>query len=448
MDNDKQITQWVQDPKSFFLAEDITYQGERPPLYILEEEFAKTKKNRPYFLYLAIFLVSALIVVLSLGIVSWYKKQQSDAVIAVEDFQDLNLKEVLESYAKSLDSLSQARFELENLRQEYRDFQARIRQKQLQEQMLINQQDIPEEEKLAKLAQLSTNTQKELKLLEEEYASRIKAKEEEIQKLAVESEQYGKQVGKTPSPALDDSTRKLYETRLQQQKEYFQKQLQEQKLRYEQQLRELKQFQDKYVQTLIARYNPVFATPELQEALRYSFDVNSTRGVWTSVLDRYGLPGSMNELARQIRYQEILLKRLLLIPYTNSVPVALYQVYKLSGSIVGGYESLGLTVSRVLDERDQIWKRTYDGLIAYLRQKREHGIVISGKQPAMVIVDPVYSLKTGYTGYVFRQDNQMIAKVRFVVSNYQTVFLDVIEWYDRAKSFEVFDRVVVNLKGE
>ncbi len=447
MGHDKQITQWIQDPKSYFLAEDIAYEGERPPLYILEEEFAKTKKNRPYLLYIVMFLVSGLVIAFSLFVAQWYREKATKTEVQVADFQDLNLKEVLASYAKSLDELSQAKFELDALKQEYRDFQARVRQRRIQEEMLLAQQDLSEEEKLAKLAQIATNAQQELKKLDETYLPQIKEKQKRIAELEQASSQYQKEVkGVSRQVKAVDATREVYEARLRQQQEYYQNQFAEQKRRYEREKEELKRYYERFMQTLITRYNPLFTTPELQEALQYRLDMKTPPTVWTDVVRQHRLGVSLDELYRQTRYQETLLRRLLLIPYTNSVAIAIPQV--LSLAVRSEYEALGRVVGGVLSEREQLWKRLQDGLVRVVRERGENGLVVSPAQPAMVVLDPVYTIKTGDVGYIFRQDNQMIARVRFVLSNYQSVFVEPIEWYDTRKEFQVFDRVVLKLKGE
>ncbi|MCX7882153.1 MAG: hypothetical protein N2314_02900 [Brevinematales bacterium] len=449
MDHDKQITQWIQDPKSFFLAEDIAHDAERPPLYVLEEEFAKTKKNRPYFLYLTMVGVSVVVVGVSLFVARWYREHAVSTEVKVEDFQDLNLKELLENYAKSQDALSQARFELDTLKQEYRDLQAKVRQRKVQEELLLAQQDLTEEEKLKKFAQIATNAMKELKQLEETYLPQIQAKEEEISRLEQESEHYQKEVkGVSRKAPIEDATRQAYEARLKKQQEYFQNQLAEQKRRYEQEKAELKRYYERYNETLIRRYNPLLATPDFEEALRYSVPNRNVLAIWPLVVQKYGIPFSLEEISRQALYQERLLKRLLLVPYTNSVPLTLGQIYAYALGMRAEYESLGRVVGDILEERDQLWKRTLQALTRYVRERGENGLVLSPGKMTLVVMDPVYPVKTGDSGYVFRQDNQMIARVRFVLSNYQTVFIEPVEWYDTKREFQVFDRIVLRLKGE
>ncbi|URA09936.1 GumC domain-containing protein [Thermospira aquatica] len=449
MDHDKQITQWIHDPKSYFLAEDIAYEGERPPLYILEEEFAKTKKNRPYFLYFIMFLVSVVVVAFSLFVTKWYREKASKIEVQVADFQDLNLKEVLASYAKSLDELSQAKFELDALRQEYRDFQARVRQRRLQEELLLEQQDLSEEEKLTRLAQIATNAQQELKKLDEKYLPQIEEKQKRVAELEQTSSQYQKEVkGAAGKMRAVDDTRQVYEARLKQQQEYYQNQLNEQKRRYEREKEDLKKYYEKLMQTIVMRYNPLFTTQELQEALQYRVDIKTPLPVWADVIKQHRLGFSVDELYRQVRYQETIMKRLLLVPYTNSVALAIPQVYRLSLALRNEYENLGKVVGGVLSEREQLWKRINDGLVRVARERGEIGLVISSQQPALVVIDPIYAVKTGDIGYIFRQDSQMIAKVQFRLSNYQSIFVEPIEWYDTKKEFQVFDRVVLKLRGE
>lgn len=449
MDHDKQITHWIQDPKSFFLAEDISYEGERPPLYVLEEEFSKTKKNRPYLLYFIMIGVSIFVVALSFFVARWYKEKIVVFDVKVEDFQDLNLKEILESYAKSQDALSQARFELEALQQEYRELQAKVRQRKVQEELLLLQQDLSEDEKLARLAKIATNAMKEIKKLEESYLPQIQAKEEEIARLQQENEQYQKDVkGVAKQTLMIDATRQAYEARLKKQQEYYQNQLAEQKRRHEGEIAELKRYYDRYIETLIRRYNPIFTTPDLEEAMRYRVTNRVMVSVWPSLVQKYAIPFAGEEITRQAMYQERLLRRLMIVPYTNSVPGALGQVYAFANGIRAEYENLGRVVGDILEEREQLWKRVMQALGRYVRDRGENGFILSPGKVALVVMDPVYSVKTGDVGYVFRQDNRMIAKVRFISSNYQTIFVEPVEWYDGKKEFQIFDRVVVQVRGE
>jgi hypothetical protein len=82
---------------SIFLPEEIRNNDSRTKVYSLEAEFEKTKKNKNYKLYMVLFIFVALVVGLSLIFTYWLKRKEGKIAINIEDFEDMRLKEMVDS---------------------------------------------------------------------------------------------------------------------------------------------------------------------------------------------------------------------------------------------------------------------------------------------------------------------------------------------------------------
>ena len=118
MDDEKQVKGLSEVAKDVFLQEADHLRAEKPKLYDLEEEFARTKSNRSFrtlFLVLG-FVIAALGVTLALTL--FLQNQSRKVPVDISDFQDVNLKDLLSSAVNNENELDKANRALTDMQQE------------------------------------------------------------------------------------------------------------------------------------------------------------------------------------------------------------------------------------------------------------------------------------------------------------------------------------------
>ena len=97
MANGNKVKKQVTKKSSNFLPEEIKDLEGKGEVYSLENEYAKTKKNRNYKLYLFILSFIAAVVFLTMLFTDYLKRETENYSVNINEFQDLRLKEALKS---------------------------------------------------------------------------------------------------------------------------------------------------------------------------------------------------------------------------------------------------------------------------------------------------------------------------------------------------------------
>ena len=68
--------------------------------YNLEEEYAKTRKNKSPFVFILLFVSALIVVLVAWGITAGIEKQNSEITVNLQEFEGLNVKNLLDSVSK------------------------------------------------------------------------------------------------------------------------------------------------------------------------------------------------------------------------------------------------------------------------------------------------------------------------------------------------------------
>lgn len=117
MDNDNKIKPLVTQGSSVFLREDPSQLVSKEKLYSLDEEFAKTRKNRSYTFYLLFISFLALIIGGTIFLTAYIQNLNERMDIKITDFEDLNLKDLLDASKKDYGDMIQAKQDVMSLKQ-------------------------------------------------------------------------------------------------------------------------------------------------------------------------------------------------------------------------------------------------------------------------------------------------------------------------------------------
>ena len=130
MDNDNKIE--INDSNSqrhkdvlLFLNEELDnlQESDSASTYNLEEEYAKTKKHKSFFTIIILALCTVCVVLLSWGITKYISAQDEKITVNLEEFDSLNLKNLLDSVSKVQENYNTA---VKNKNQLERDFQKEL----------------------------------------------------------------------------------------------------------------------------------------------------------------------------------------------------------------------------------------------------------------------------------------------------------------------------------
>jgi hypothetical protein len=178
----------------------------------------------------------------------------------------------------------------------------------------------------------------------------------------------------------------------------------------------LKKYFDGYMDYIILKYNPVFGQPVdgITGGNGPALTAGGVLKEYDPLLDEYGFSaGDFSGLRKRIGDDSLVLKRLMRVPYKNSVPQALKAVDVLTGTIVRDYDNLWSRLSGALASKNQIIKKYEYPLDFILSAKKENGLILDPRDSDAILVYMNRSLKIedGQTASVYNGDRYM-GKIR------------------------------------
>lgn len=407
MGNENEINKDVVGGHSLFLPEEIHDREGVAKVYVLEEEFARTKKNKNYKLYLFILLFVAVV----LGGVLLFKlyRDWRDKIINVDitEFEDLRLREIIDSARKRGSNIDVLRIEKEMLEVEMLGEMLKVRKDMYARENAVLAQGLPDSETDRRLAQIRKDEDAGISRVKAVYRAKIRRKQAEIWAMEEAREKEEKELAAKGGETKVSNTDRLYSLQMKRMKE-----------KQETGIEALKRYYDRYMEFMTLKYNPVLDTPPVSTIIGAKQGPSLVRGgglkEYNPVLEECGISAEhFNGLRKHISDETVVLRRLLRVPYTNSIPPALRALDGLTGAIVGDYENLWGNLARTLNSRNQLLKK-YDYLFDYvLSAKKENGLVLDPRESGNILVRMNRSLKIedGQTASVYNGD-RYVGRIR------------------------------------
>lgn len=408
MANDKQVKNELI-VGSRFLPEEIANIDGGSEVYAFDREFAKTRKNRNWLVFFIICIFVVLIVALSLFVTHYSREKDKQIDVSIQDFEDLRLKEALNSSRLMENNLQIRRNEFQTLMTEMKNKMLEINNKYLIKENDILNQNLPENSKKERIAELERAENAELESVKASYNPKINDLKGFIGELEREintAERDLARESKNINKVGDED--KVYALKM--------KSLSES---HKNGLVALNDYYERYSDYLILKYNPLINSGQVktsidhyskfseEKKLREYDDIFAKENIWSRK--------AYDELRGKIYEQDMLIQRMIGTGYMNSVPPMLISIDNLSNMIVNDYENLwyGL-VSKVKDKNSEIedYKTALD---ASLKEKPESGYIISvvNTSKISVHINRLITVHEGDTGQVFRTDDQYIGKIEF-----------------------------------
>lgn len=484
MDNDDKIKKELKelsDSKAIFLKDDaVRYGGVET--YDLEKEFAKTKKNKSPFIWITIMLFVAVFAAAAVLVTLYIQNRAKNSSVDIDEFADVNLKDVLDKAKQYEDQLDRAERELRDIRSEMNS-KIEILQRDAERDIeLIQARNLRQAEENRQIAEVRAREEAGISAVRSEYDGRIILKEEEIAAIREKISQYDTQMVEQARAQEEilNNQRKKFELEMEETVRYYEEKIDELENRQEETVSSLKNHQDKYVdqleknhaqeiaalkrqqaeeiRRLILKYNPVFTGEELKTILAVAVDDIPPLQLTTykEVLANEGIISreNFNVIHTNVYRINTLLQRIDEVPYINSMPETLERLQYFGTAAYNDYEQLVRDLIRTVEQKNNIIYSQYLQLGHYryalgslIDESREHGYVLDPRDPKniQIFLDETHDVADGDSAYVFRSDEELIAKIRFNI-RYGTVSASLTEQVSSEKSIEPFDKILIQVE--
>ncbi len=481
MDNEKQIKDLVTRSKNVFLRDAIPELAEKKD-YILEEEFAKTKRNKSLFVWTALGALVVVFLVTTIILTSSIQKSTENVQVEVKDFEDVNLQDVLDRAKRLENSIRDIQLKIVQLKEEKEIARTAITNNTNQQRDIILNSRISESERKRRLKELETETARQFQALNANYDPRIAELEEELAALQAEMDQYDARrlsEAKAQQEILNNQ-KQLFDMEMQRTVSQYEERLRQMQESYEAEIAKANEYQANLLKTIDARvaaekadlvllYNPFITSEPAAGILRLPASSLSLSGYQMARPNRQAQEEKLlteDEYAMVVSYIERLktiLGELGKVPYTNSVPPALKQIEASTIQILKAYEKLLAAAGEAVTRKDaevvqagrsakalraEIEQYRY-ALDSLLRQNRENGYIIDPRNSNDIgfFLHDLHLIEDGDFGIVFRQDNEYIGKVGFKRDGdrFRAYLADL---QDRNNPMQPFDKILLEVNQE
>jgi len=423
MANGNEIGPSLGDRASLFFR-DARQNAEKPVLYSLENEFAKTKKRKNILFYAGFILFLAALIVLTIVITNSYQRKSQEIKIEVSDFRDLHLADVLERTKKDESRLNRLKQEIADLRRTYQTERQKARARFTSERAIFDLKDFADDEEREEAAKLlETEERQAYAAIDARYGREIGRREQEINEIQgrISTNTQALATEASGSDFVLESGLQVRELETQRLDETWRKRVEDEQDRYTKTQEENRALMQRMTDSLVLRYNPLFREQELLALFpegayempslpRFSsFSPLLVNEVATASSD-------FDEVQQNAREGRMLLKRVYDIGYTNSVAPALLALAHRENNLIDGYERLWQGIERRLAYKNTQVRALVNTLDLALQQAKVQGYVVDAADPArmLVVLSSKLNLEEWIGANVIRaKDNKQIGRVRF-----------------------------------
>jgi len=320
MANDNEVKKDLKTLGSKFLPAEISNIDGGSEVYSLENEFSKTRKNKNWRVFV-IVLIFILLIAAFTSIFTYYTGEKDKNIdISITEFDDLRLKEILNSSRLAENNIQIRNNELQSLIVEMKNKILDINNRYLAKENSILDKNMSPAVTREKILELKIAEQKEINGTKAQYDSKINEKRNQINK--IESEKRAEEIkieqAKKKLGNIGDES-KIYAMKMKSLSDSSQSGLST-----------MADYYNRYVKYLILKYNPIFSSNDL----RMNIDKNSKLNESKNLRDFDDLFQKENVISRKrfddlhikIYEHDLLVQRLIGVGYENSVPPTLKSI--------------------------------------------------------------------------------------------------------------------------
>jgi hypothetical protein len=475
MGDDNEIRQLIRQESESFLKSALHDSKDVVKSYDFDVEYAKTRQNRSFVVIGATLITIIVLSVAALVVTRFIEARIAAAPVDVAAFDDLNLKDILDTSKRNESDRQRVKLELTQLQYdlsssisaEDRDLQSSIE--------TIRARSNGSTDERAQVATATAAAAARKRRLNASYVAEAAKKNAELAAIQKKIDQYDSRMLEQANKqeARLQSERMVFDLEKKQQAAVYESRIANIEAARKRDIATLKRQKDELAASLTLRYNPNFADDRSQGLLSGSqADVSTSMALdplhpylsSAGVLD----PSTATRLDRSFADFEFLSAKLRAVPYINSVPPSLTRIESEARSSISSYRSALAAAGEGLANRDaQIAER--DARIAVLvaraqaaetsleqfrfavssfaRASREGGYVIDPRDSSKILVylDAAIPVADGASGYIVRGEKS-IATVTFHVDGGKT-FANLSR-LETGETLLAFDTILVDASKE
>ncbi len=440
MANDKQVKKDLVPFGAKFLPEEIANIDGSAEVYSLESEYAKTKKNKNWLVLFIVFIFIGLIAALTVFVTYYSEKKDSNIEVSISEFDDLRLKEILNSSRLTENNLQISKNEVLSLMIEMRNRILEVNNRYLVRQNAVLDKGFPDNVAREKLTELRNAENSEIAGIKANYEGQINRKRaiiNEIEQEKIKADRELQKENKAIGKFGDEN--KLYAHKM--------KLLQDSS---KSGLNALTDFYERYIKYIILKYNPVFTSGDVKSTLERSLKKDEQQNLreYDELYARENIISRQrfDETRAKINDQKMLIQRLVGVNYENSVPPALKSIDNLSKSIVNDYETFNFGLTSTVKLKNSQIEDYKIALDAVLKERPESGYIISAVNPSRISihVNRLLTVKEGDTALVFRTDDLYIGEIAFYRTS-EGIKAKLVSLAGKEK-MRPFDRILIKIK--
>ncbi len=460
MDNERKVNEIEPKSKNIFLDWKNLEIGNKE-LYDLEKEFSATKKNRNYLVIVTILIFLIVFVGTAYAVTRYIQESGRIVPIEIKDFEDVNLKDILDIAKNYEQSLSKARKELKELNDGLALSIDEEKGKTERETQIIRESGRSDDEKRSALASVRRKERNNIAALEIKYGKQIEAKEKEISEIEKAIASYDATVLEQAreQEELLNNQRKMADLEMAETVGNYENRISEMEKRYDSEITSLKRDNQRLVSVLKKRYsneldaqfkkyNPVFEKEKYLKILsekgsavvpEYADDKSVRILDENRIISADNLAGVRKDAADI----ETILKRLKEVPYENSVPEALEKLLQKGSRVVREYEDAWQKSAVLLNEKNTSVSAFSAAFDYYISETGVSGYILftEDNEKIVIYMNRILEISDGDRGYVFRSDSEMIGEIEFYHENGTLYARNA-----GASDIKPFDRILVQVE--
>lgn len=443
MGNENKVTDIVQRSKELFLPDELRPE-EQQQVYSLNEEFAKSRKNKSYLFVLKVIGFLVAVVALTYFGAKFIEMVRDERMVEISEFEDLRLRDLFDNASKYQTEMNTAREGLDNLRLQMQEDILNVKNSTARDRESLLAKHLSPAETDTQMKKIREREDTRVNAVKSSYQRKLNAKENEIQTLNAKISEANKdmKVNVQKAESIMGNYQKLHNIKMDRQR-----------AAYERQISELKSLHQRQIEALIVKYNPVFRSAKIQEILKSGAGAQGDMphlSKYSDVLrkERAFSKGDFERLRKNFESYTVLMDRMLQIPYENSVPPSLAKIDSLSRKITDDYEKLWISLVSIIVQKNRMIQNYRHAFEYHGTLYPENGFIIDAREKDAVRVQlsKIHTVRSGDTGLVFRDDDEYIGKLEFVVSESDTT-AKIIELAEN-KKLKPFDKILIKYRKE
>ena len=456
MDNDGKVKDLVSKSKNAFLDWKNLEVGARE-LYDLEVEFAASKKNRNYVVMITLLVFLIAVVGTAYAVTRYIQESGKVVPVQIKDFEDVNLKDILDVAKKYEQNLRKTKADQENLRLNMNEEIDNLNSKAERDVSIVMASGESDNMKKLRVAAIYKKRNSDSAIIKSEYGEKIAVKEEEIKEIEKSMASYDAAVldKARKQDEILNNQRRMAELQQQELINSYEERIRSITANYEAENASLKRDSARLASVLKNKLDPVFKSENIKKILsdKKAKTVPALADQTSvSILekDNAASAGEIDSIRQESEKINILLDQLAKVPYQNSVADAVKRLNEKELFIRNGYESVWNKSAQKLDEKNRHIENFSNAFDYYIQASGVSGYVVDpvSSDEIIVFMNKILEIKTGDKAYVFRNDNEPIGEIEFYYTDDKLFARETGSPQQGAEKKQIrpFDRILVIIR--